>query len=237
VVSIKPAQQPTWGRPVLWGIGSDLEQATYSHQTVLGLIASAYEVGPERISGGPEWIRSYAFDIVAKLPPNTPTVRIPVLLKALLGERFGLVVRHETKEAPVYAMVPGKGGPKLKPSPDTSGPHSSGAFSSVPLKPVAGGAKVGICCGRSELHRVTMATFAELLAAHTDRPVIDRTGISGIFEISLHWAGDDSPAGPDAGAEPSIYTAVQEQLGIKLDPLRVPLDFLFVQHVDKPSQN
>jgi uncharacterized protein (TIGR03435 family) len=125
----------------------------------------------------------------------------------------------------------------------------------VPLKPVAGGAELGICCGRAELHRVTMAMFAELLAAQTDRPVIDKTGISGTFEISLHWAGDDSPvlfpkssqpagnkgddtpAGPDAGAEPSIYTAVQEQLGIKLEPLRVPLDYLFVQHVDKPSQN
>jgi bla regulator protein blaR1 len=240
VASIKPAQPPTVGRPILWGIRSDPEQVTYSNQTLLGLIASAYEVDADRISGGPGWIRSDIYDIVAKLPPGTSKASIPMLLKALLVERFGLVVRQETKEASVYAMVPGKGGPKLKPSQDTSGPDGSTAptaISSVPIKLLAGGAKVGICCGRAELHHVTMARFAELLTAQTDRPVIDRTGISGAFEISLHWAADDSPERSDSASEPSIYTAVQEQLGIKLEPLRGPLDYLLVQHVDKPSQN
>ena len=70
--------------------------------------------------------------------------------------------------------------------------------------------------------------FAELLSSQTDRPVIDTTGISGMFEISLHWASDDSPAQSDATDEPSIYTAVQEQLGIKLEPRKAPLDYLSV---------
>jgi bla regulator protein blaR1 len=240
VASIKPAQRPTLGQPILWGVHSDPEQVTFSNQTVQGLIAYAYRVGAERISGGPDWIRSDPYNIVAKFPPNTPEARIPLLLKALLAERFGLVVRVQTKETLVYAMVPGKGGPKLQPSPNTSGsdsPRAPKEISLVPLRLVAGGAKLGICCGRAELHRVTMAQFAELLDAETNRPAIDRTGISGTFEISLHWAPDDSPAQPDTAAEPSIYTAVQEQLGIKLEPQKAPLDYLFVERVDKPSQN
>lgn len=237
VASIKPAEEPTAGRPVLWGIRSDPQQVTYSHQTLLGLISNAYAVDPERISGGPDWIRSDPYDIVAKVPPGTPKTRIPLLLKALLADRFGLIIRHETKEAPVYAMVPGKGGPKLKTSPEISGLDDSGApkeLSSAPIKIFARGAKLGICCGRAELHRVTMAMFAELLAAQTDRPVIDRTGISGTFEISLHWAPEDSP---ETSSEPSIYTALQEQLGIKLEPLRAPLDFLTIDRIEKPSEN
>lgn len=237
VASIRPAQEPTADRPVLWGIRSDPEQITYSHQTLLGLIGSAYNVGPERISGGPDWIRSDPYDIVAKVPQGIPSARIPLLLQALLADRFDLVLRHETKEASVYAMVAGKGGPKFKPSADVSGLDDSGApkaLSSVPLRIVAGGAKMGICCGRAELHRVTMAMFAELLAAETDRSIIDRTGISGVFEISLHWAVEDAP---ETASEPSIYTALQEQLGIKLEPVRAPLDFLVIDRIEKPSEN
>jgi len=149
-------------------------------------------------------------------------------------------VRHEMKDGPVYVMVLGKGGPKFKPSPDSPDLDPSGGpppIASAPLILAPGAARLGICCGRAELHHVTMAQFADLLASQTDSPVIDKTGISGTFEISLHWAADYSAvAQSDTSPEPSIYTAVQEQLGIKLEQVSAPLNYLFVEHVHKPSQ-
>jgi bla regulator protein blaR1 len=237
VASIKPAQLPSAGRPVWVGIRSDPEQVTYSFQSVLWLISMAYNVSGERISGGPDWMHSDFYNIVAKLPPGTPAARVPLLLQRLLAERFGLVLRHEMRDSRLYAMVLGKGGPKFKLSPEPQDPAGQPrAVSSVPLLLSANMATMGICCGRAALHHVTMTEFADMLALQTDRPIIDRTGLPGAFEISLHWAAENSPAG-DASAEPSIYTAVEEQLGLRLEPRRAPLQYLFVEHVEKPSAN
>jgi uncharacterized protein (TIGR03435 family) len=243
VASIRPAPPPTSGHPVRIGESEDPAQVTFSYLPVVSLISTAYGVDITRISGGPEWIRNDFYNVVAKLPSGAAKARIPEFLRALLADRLGLVVRHESKDSPVYTMVAGKGGPKLKMSPDIpdSGPHPS--ISSVPLTFADG--RLGICCGRAELHRITMLRFAEMLASQTDRPVIDKTGIAGMFEISLHWAADDqhgkrgydSPPPVDTSNEGSIYSALQEQLGLKLEPRRAPLDYLFVERVVRPTDN
>jgi uncharacterized protein (TIGR03435 family) len=104
----------------------------------------------------------------------------------------------------------------------------------------------GICCGKANLNRVTMGRFAVLLSAETDRPVQDQTGIQGVFDVSLEWTPDvaapqpgrdtvEAPATSPTG--PSIYTAVQEQLGLRLEPRNVPLEYLVIEHVEKPDAN
>jgi uncharacterized protein (TIGR03435 family) len=189
VASIRPAPPPTSGHPVRVGESNDPAQVTFSYLPVVSLISTAYGIDINRISGGPEWIRSDFYNVVAKLPPGTAKTRIPELLRALLAERLGLVVRHESKDSPVYNMAVGKGGPKLKASPDLADSDPRPSISSAPLAFVDG--RLGICCGRAELHRTTMPQFAEMLASQTDRPVIDKTGITGMFEISLRWAAED----------------------------------------------
>jgi uncharacterized protein (TIGR03435 family) len=243
VASIRPAPPPTSGHPVRVGESEDPAQVMFSYLPVVSLISTAYGIDIARISGGPEWIRSDFYNIVAKLPSGTAKARIPALLRALLADRLGLVVRHESKDSPVYDMVVGKGGPKLKASPDLPDSDQHPSLSSAPLAFVDG--RLGICCGRAELHRVTMLRFAEMLAAQTDRPVIDRTGIAGMFEIPLRWAaedqhgksGYDSPPPVDTSNEGSIYSALQEQLGLKLEPRRAPLEYLFVERVERPADN
>lgn len=243
VASIRPAPPPTSGHPVRVGESEDPAQVTFSYLPIVSLISTAYGIDITRISGGPNWIRGDFYNVVAKLPPGTPRDRIPVLLRALLTERLRLVVRRETKDSPVYNLAVGKGGPKLKASPDLQDSAPRPSISSAPLAFVDG--KLGICCGRAELHRVTMPRFAEMLASQTDRPVIDKTGIAGMFEISLRWAaenqhlekGHDSPPMVDTSNEGSIYSALQEQLGLKLEPQRAPLEYLFVKRVERPTDN
>ena len=241
VASVKPSEPPT-GKPVVVGVHSDPGRITLLHQSVVALISRAYGVDSERISSGPDWIRSVPYDIVATLPPNTPANRIPALLQGLLADRFDLALRRETKDALTYALVIAKGGPKLKPSHATEDPSDARGptqISSAPIVFSPGRANVGLCCGHAELKEITMGRFVDLLSSQTDRKVVDYTGLSGTFDISLHWAHDNvgpSPVG-NAPTEPSIDVAIREQLGLKLESRRAPLEYLVVEHVQKPSSN
>jgi len=244
VASIKPSP-PLDGKPIRIGMVSDPSRFNGTFVTLTDLIARAYGIDHSRISGGPPWVLSDHFDVIATLPQNTPSDRIPLMLQALLAERFRLVVRRDSRITRVYALVPAKGGPKLKKS-EAEDSASQGRnptpVSSAPIIMRPNGA-FGICCGRAHL-RTSMEGFALMLSAETDRPVRDETGIQGVYDILLDWtpeaaapqSGRDTVEAP-AATGPSIYTAVQEQLGLRLEPGSVPLDYLVIDHVEKPDAN
>jgi uncharacterized protein (TIGR03435 family) len=221
------------------------------------LIQAAYATSPDAsvpISGGPAWIDSDLYDIEAKAEnnPSRETMTGP-MLQALLEDRFRLKIHRETKEVPVYALTVGKNGPKLqafkerscapndpeKPPPAAPGqtrPTLCGSYS-IGLK----GANLTL-----DVHRRTMTEFSRQL--HLDRPVIDKTGIAGLFDFHLEFASDGTTAGffppgfqvpapSDSPSGPSIFTAVQEQLGLKLEPAKGSGELLVVDGVERPSEN
>jgi uncharacterized protein (TIGR03435 family) len=212
VASVRPSAPGSRGPTVY---NPTRERFAITAITTKSLIAYAYDVRDFQVSGGPNWVGSEEYDIVAKPQGEANNERILAMARALLTERFNLTLHHESKEMPVLALVVSKGGPRLQPSVGTGGPE------------VRGGR------GRLVARNVTMGVLAAQLAGRVlDRAVLDRTGIAGEFDVSLEWTPDESP---DRG--PSIFTALQEQLGLKLETQRGVVDVLVVDHVERPSPN
>ena len=197
-------------------------------------IAMAYGLPDSRqyLLSGPEWLDSERFDISAKYPAEASNADSMLMLQRLLEERFGLKVHHATQDFTAYALVVGKNGPKLKaPAP----PVGSGAAVTFPCGGPPGGFTVrnGHALGCS----VSLSALADRLSRQSfglDRPVIDQTGLAGEFDVTLDFA---DPSRPESDA-PSAVTAVQDQLGLKLELRKIPIDVLVVDHAEKvPASN
>lgn len=200
-----------------------------SNVALKSVIANAFDVRIFQIEGGPDWLTSERFDIIARGPEGTPDRLRPAMLRTLLAERFKLVAHFETREQQVYSLTllrgDGRLGPQLKPSAPASG--SSSGFPS---------ASVGNGTARISGRRVSMDTLAIMLTSSVfNQRVIDRTGLSGEFELDLRFTPDSSPAA--APEFPSIFTAVQEQLGLKLEAARGPVEVLVIDSVERPTPN
>jgi uncharacterized protein (TIGR03435 family) len=205
VASIKPSAPGARG-PTIYN--PTQSRFAISAITLKSLVAYAYDVREFQISGGPKWLDADQFDIVAKPDSNPTPERISAMARALLAERFDLQLHRESKEMPVLALVVSKGGPKLQPSAATAGPE------------VRGGR------GRLLAKNVTMPIFAAQLAARVlDRPVLDRTGLPGEFDINLEWPPDE------------LFAALQEQLGLKLESQKAPVEVLVIDHATHPTAN
>ena len=261
VASIKPAPPPTAnGMRIM--MGGDPGRVNMSNISIKDMMRQAYQVKEYQISG-PDWMNSVRFDVVATIPPNTPKEDVPLMWQSLLADRFKLTLHREKKELPVYALAVGKNGPKLKESenqdvPVVAGPPGGGLFS--------GGGRGMVMMGRGRLtaNRSTVANFAELLSRQMDRPVVDQTEIKGLYDFTLEWTPDERqrmqfmpgmPAPPPgAGGEeraqraggsegtppsgPTIFVAVQEQLGLKMEAKKSPVEILVIDHVEKaPTEN
>ncbi len=167
------------------------------------------------------------FDIVAKADGEAaPTVsEFREMLQVLLADRFHLKVHHEMREMPVYALVPGKNGSKLKPS--------------VPDAGEGGRLQVVDRNYRMAIPKASMDDVVDAVAnAFLDRPVVDRTGLTGTYDLKLYIHPDiRSNRGEPNDADISIFPAVQEQLGLKLEPQKASVPILVVDHVEKPSEN
>jgi uncharacterized protein (TIGR03435 family) len=212
VASVKPSAPGSHG-PTIYN--PTRERFAIACITTKSLIAYAYDVRDFQISSGPGWIGSAEYDIVAKPQGEVSNERILAMARGLLAERFKLIVHHESKEMPVLALVVAKGGPRLQTSVGTGGPE------------VRGGR------GRLVARKVTMGLLAAQLAGRAlGRAVLDRTGIAGEFDVNLEWTPDESP---DPG--PSIFAALQEQLGLKLESQKGVVDVVVVDHVERPSAN
>ena len=183
-----------------------------TNYTLKNLIALAYDMNPRTISGGPGWIETQCFTIEAVTPGEVSPVRIEQMqmLRALLVERFGLKFHRQDKEFSIYELDVAKGGPKLKPAAKPDDPQQL----------------IGVVYpGKIEVpaRNVTMDDFVAMLQRATlDRPTVNKTGLTGVYDFTLDWAQDETqyggevPKAPEDGPVPPLFTAVQEQLGLKL---------------------
>jgi uncharacterized protein (TIGR03435 family) len=217
------------------------------------IIRLAYRLQSFQVLGGPNWINSDRFDIVAKAESRAAPEQLWLMLRTLLAERFKLAVHNDTRELPVFALVvarsDGNLGPQLRHSDAdcvaaAAGPPS-GVAPSPPdpsQPPQCGSGRLG--SGRFTARAQRIEALSLLLSTRVSRSVIDRTGLTGFFDFDLEWtaaAGEPGvppttgPANdrPDDG--PSIFTALQEQLGLKLDPQRGPVEVLVIDHVEQPT--
>jgi uncharacterized protein (TIGR03435 family) len=242
VASVKPAPPPTPGM-IKVQMGGDPGMVDYKNVSLKTVIARAYAMKEYQISG-PDWLEAARFDILAKVPPNTPKGQIPPMLQNLLAERFKLTVHREQKVMPVYAMVVGKNGLKLKPLDGEPEGRQRNMFSPK---------------GRAFSGQMTLAALAAALSQMLDRPVVDLSGIKGTYDIDLEWVPDEHESGAltkmrimggqaGGGAEAhgetsdpngqSIFGALQEKLGLRLEGRKSPVDILVVDGAEKvPTEN
>jgi uncharacterized protein (TIGR03435 family) len=193
------------------GIEEDKALVRIDNLSLRTLIGLAYRVKAFQIAG-PSWLDGDTFDITAKPPAGYQHNQLPELLEKLLADRFKLEVHHEARTATGYALVVSKGGPKLK---ETTGPRTY-----FTVRP-----------GLIEGNQRSIADLREGLSRMLDRPVEDRTALTGSYDLKLEWNPQElTAAGIDSGAgeAPSLFTAVQEQLGLKLERTTMPIDHVIV---------
>ena len=210
------------------------------NRTLPLLMQAAYAVQDFQIIGGPKWLTSTRFDITTRGGDRQVTQNdARAMLQTLLADRFKLAVHHETREFSVYALrltrVDGRLGPSMR-RPDADCFVGRGA---PPPPPQPGDSRPMVCgftesAGDLNARGVDMAALAIELTEYTDRPVVDQTGLKGNFYLSLKWSPDASAA--DANL-PSIFTAVREQLGLKLEGIKGPVDVLVIDRVEMPSED
>jgi uncharacterized protein (TIGR03435 family) len=224
--------------------------------SVRQMIREAYGVRDYGLLGGPDRLNTELYDIeakmessvvdaLAKLTPDQLKLARQQMLQALLAERFKLKVHRETKEEPVYFLSVGKNGPKLqdaKPGDTHTFPGADGSAvrGQIALTPGSGGGR------KAGAHSVSMSLFGEYLSFVLARPVVDKTGLTGEYDFTLEWMPDmaqaTAPGAVGADSLPgapgaSIFTAIQDQLGLKLESGRSPIQVIVIDHVEKPSAN
>jgi uncharacterized protein (TIGR03435 family) len=191
-----------------------------------GLIMWAWKIPIERITG-PAWMASDRFDVVAKAPPNTKIDDARLMLRSLLAERFKLTVSQGEKVIPIFALVVGKGGPILTRT------VSSDQESCLHGKSREG--QVHIDCTNMRL--ADLADYLpDLAPRYVDRPVVDLTGIKGLYDFGLDWT--PQPASPDVAAGPTIFDDLERKFGLKLEKQNRAMPALIVDHVERiPTDN
>ena len=184
----------------------------------------AYGVRPDQISGGPAWLSSDHYDIIAKSGDEGALAwdRAMQMLQSLLADRFQLKIHREMKETPVYELVAGKNGPKLKEA-------AADAKPGLVMRGTASGMHMEVTKG-------TMDQLARQLSTTAGRPVVDKTGLTGSYAYTLDWVRADRIPDSDSNL-PSIFNAVQEQLGLKLESTKAPVEVIIVDRAEKPSGN
>jgi len=184
-------------------------------------IKGAYAVEDFQISGGPNWLSQDTFEINAVTAAPASRDQVILMLQTLLEDRFKLAFHKETKQLPVYSLVLAKSGSKLK----LADPTDTGGA----------GFDVG---EKSHLHGpMDTSAMAHQLTSILGRTVLDNTGLKGIFKVSLEWAPDNVIASSTDNPGPSIFTAIQEQLGLRLESTQGPAPVLVIDHAEKPSPN
>jgi bla regulator protein blaR1 len=257
VASIKPAAPDQRGTFIRPGANGGIN---INNMPVKEMMALSWHVQPYQITGGPSWIESARYDISATANHRLKPDELPLMIQALLADRLQLKVHHETKELPIYALViankDGKLGPQLKeskegsctpfdttkppPPPDPNKPPTLGC----------GGMQMGPA--RLNATSVDLAMLTGVLGRTLGRTLVDKTGLTGKFDIQLQWTPDQAqlqamapPGGLPPGMPapqfdpngPSIFTALQEQLGLKLESQKGPVDIIVIDHVERPSEN
>jgi uncharacterized protein (TIGR03435 family) len=258
VASIKPNHSGDRRFFVSWQPG----RFNATGMTLKFLITMAYDVKDFQVSGGPGWVNTDRYDIDAKepdsiaqeldkLPREQRGALADSMLQSLLADRFQLKLTHGTKDMPAYALVVAKSGPKLQAAkPGDTQPDAPSGPGGHPHGPM-------MRMGRGEINGqgVPLAFLANVLSQQLGRQVLDQTGLKGNYDLMLKWTPEQGEgmmmAGPGPGgggpppdgapppeaSGPSVFTALQEQLGLKLEPTKAPADVLTIDHVERPSEN
>jgi uncharacterized protein (TIGR03435 family) len=183
------------------------------------LVVQAYKVGD--VTGGPSWLDSDRFDILAKAPPNTPADTVRLMLQSLLVERFKLAVHRDQKTMPVYAMVPAKGGFKLQAAAGSGQPRCGPGQGAEGLSHL-------VCAD---------ALPSKIAPSYIDRPVVDLTDLKGAYDFKLDWI--PRPLDPtEVAAGATVFDALDKQLGLKLEERRLPMPVIVIEHIERvPTDN
>jgi len=229
VASVKPAA-PCCSAGQWRESKAENDRLDFRYVTLKYCIAFAYGLKEYQVFG-PGWLAGPRFDIVAKGPEGTRREQLPEMMQALLVERFKLEVHHEKKEFAVFVLVTGKSGAKLKPSPEEPGGPEGAAF----------GFSMSAGVGRLEARHCDMTALANTLPRLVGRPVVDQSGIAGRYDFELEFSPEDMnhmglADAPPAATEPaaSIFTSIQ-QIGLRLEPRKIPLDTVVVDKAEKTA--
>lgn len=235
VATVKPSASDTKGR---WIRMQSLNQFEARNHTLKTLIAAAYNVSPKAISGGPAWIDSAPYDIQARTPGVVrPTLDEQMaMLRQLLADRFQLTFHRASKELPHYALTVAKKGSKLTPSTTSPDATPQGPPPLVFVLSPQGATLPGRYATMTELASV-------LQRAALDRPVVDKTQLTGRYDFDLQWTPDETQFGGNGPWEnhppeyPDLFSALQQQLGLKLEAAKGPIPILIIDHAAHPSAN
>jgi uncharacterized protein (TIGR03435 family) len=218
VASVKPAPPPVGGYNSSMNMSPG--RLTATNVSIKKLMVHAYDVKDYQIAG-PDWLGTVVYSVTASMPADTTREDLMLMMQRLLADRFQLAFHRETREMPVYELIAGKAGPKLKPV-----EVGKGSTSFSPGKLTATG--------------VPLRNFVEVLSRYLNRPVLDRTGLTGAFDFTLEFS-PDRKGSDEAGELPSgasLFTAIQEQLGLKLEARKEPIEILVVDRAEKvPTGN
>jgi bla regulator protein BlaR1 len=228
VASVKPNKSGTRGGR----LNTDPALLTITNIPLVTCIRAAYHVQDYQLTAVPAWAATERYDIVAKTDHPVGDDQLMLMLRTLLAERFKLTLHRVPKELAGYALIIGKNGPKL---------HEVALAGK-------GWTRNGV--GRLTGQEVSMAQLADNLSGRLGQPVVDLTGVKGVFDITVEWTPDSSQvrnpaeikesAVPESASDPSgpsIFAALQQQLGLKLEPRKVPGEILVIDHVERPSEN
>jgi uncharacterized protein (TIGR03435 family) len=234
VATIKPNPSGAASLQQLTIVGRDF---TVRNGSLADLIAFAYNVQIKQIVGGPDWMDKDRYDIAAvpdiEGAPSLDQLRI--MVRKLLADRFKMTIHHDKRELSAFVLTVAKTGQKLTPT------QATGSLPNIGMRPAPNGLRLLLANATAE----NFTTFLQMMVL--DRPVVDRTGIAGRYDISVTFTPDDSqfnghpprvqPAAEGTEPAPDLFSAIQEQLGMKLSPEKTAVDVIALDHVEKPSPN
>lgn len=226
VVSIRPSAPLQQGVLTSSGLRVDGARVIGSRMTVQDLISYGYLIRPFQLGPVESWVSTERWDIQAALPsglePNTEQVRS--MVRDMLAERFRLSLRKENRETAVYGLVLAPGGAKLRPATDPTLPPSRRVARRDGVQEWSEG-------------KQSIQSLLALLSSEIDRPITNLTGLSGTYVFSLTFVPERLLTSPDAPAGPSLSKAIADQLGLKIEARKEPMEYLTIEHVERPSEN
>lgn len=263
VASIKPSLPPTGGGMMMVGMRETPDGLVATNAPLMFLVQSAYRVNSFEISGAPSWLNSDRYDVDArmdgsvvdaleKLTVDERKLARRKMLQVLLADRMKLVVHQDFKEVQIFSLVIAKNGPKLQESKPAAAP-ANGASGAAGGRGPGGGMSTGSEDGMraSTFRETTISYLASWLTLNLRTRVVDKTGLTGVYDFKLKWAPErsrsavpagDAPTGQPAVTSsdptgPTLLDAVQDQLGLKLESGKGPVDIIVIDHIEKPSGN
>jgi uncharacterized protein (TIGR03435 family) len=199
---------------------------TFERDTVEAMLLFGYALHKSQLAEEPDWVKTERWDVdgLSDIDGEPDLRQLQGMQRKLLAERFGLKVHYEQREMPVFALTVAKGGPKL--TPNVSDPNGW-------MDQESGG---GDGWHLERLKNTSMTDLASRLKIRVDRPVVDQTGLKGRYDFQLKWLTDDNHSA-DPDAPPGLFTAIQEQIGLKLEAAKAVVDVLVIDSVERPGAN